>query len=176
MFKVSNRNTRKRCEMSLKFTINTPEHLDGVLVSLSLTLTIFYTFFIVNFEHVIVSWMSCFYYSCKLWNDCYSNTRVEVLFKVRVSLVEFAFREVPGKRRTTLPKVNLTACVSLSFLKFLGHCCYTLLVNQKNRAVGSVQKPYLWAFKLLDTAWKTCKVRNRHQISLLILTKFKRMN
>ena len=164
MFKVSNRNTRKRCEISSKFAINTPEHLDVVLVSLSLTLTIFYTFFIVNFEHVIVSWMSCFYYSCKLWNDCYSNTPAEVLFKVRVSLVEFAFREVPGKRSTTLSKVNFTACVSLS------------LVNQKNGAVGSVQKPYLWAFKLLDTAWKTCKVRNRQQISVLILTKFKRMN
>ena len=49
--KVNNGNTRTRCEMCSKLTINTPEwrqwHLSGV--------------FIVNFEHVNANWVAILY-------------------------------------------------------------------------------------------------------------------
>ena len=43
LFKVNNENTRKRCEICSKLTIETPE--DVVLATLSLNLNIFRTFF-----------------------------------------------------------------------------------------------------------------------------------
>ena len=59
-FKVSNRKTRKRCEITSKLTIKTPEHfIDVVQVFLLITLDIFHTFFsasIVDFEQVNVNW------------------------------------------------------------------------------------------------------------------------
>ena len=46
LFKVNNRNTRTRCEICSKLTINTPERRHGdVLVYLLLTLNIFHTLF-----------------------------------------------------------------------------------------------------------------------------------
>ena len=46
MFKISNRNTGKKCEICSKLTIKIPAHAIGVvLVSLLLTLNIFHTFF-----------------------------------------------------------------------------------------------------------------------------------
>ena len=46
LFKVTNKNTRKRCEVCSKLTINTPKRPhDVVLVPLLLTLNIFLTFF-----------------------------------------------------------------------------------------------------------------------------------
>ena len=59
MFKVSNKNSRARCEICSKLTIKTPETtpLASFLVSLLLTLNIFHTLFhsvfIVIFEQVI---------------------------------------------------------------------------------------------------------------------------
>ena len=50
LFKVDNRNTRKRCEICSKLTIKIPEWL---------TLNIFHTcstVSVVNFEHVIAGW------------------------------------------------------------------------------------------------------------------------
>ena len=61
LFKINNGNTRKRCEIRLKWTIMTPNNVNGVvLMSLLLTLNIFYTFFsvfIVYFEQVNVCWV-----------------------------------------------------------------------------------------------------------------------
>ena len=46
LFKLNNRNTRKRCEICSKLTIKTPDDvIDVVLVFLLLTLNIFHTFF-----------------------------------------------------------------------------------------------------------------------------------
>ena len=59
-FKVSNRKTRKRCEITSKLTIKTPEHfIDVVQVFLLITLNIFHGFHsasIVDFEQVNVNW------------------------------------------------------------------------------------------------------------------------
>ena len=63
LFKVNNRNTRKRCEICSKLTIKTPERRDVtgvVLVFLLLTLNIFHTFSsvsIVDFKKVNISWV-----------------------------------------------------------------------------------------------------------------------
>ena len=60
LFKVSNRNIRKRFEMCLKLAIkNQSDNNDVVLVFLSLVLNIFHILFcvpMVVFEQVIVSW------------------------------------------------------------------------------------------------------------------------
>ena len=60
LLKVNNRNTRTRCEIFSKLTIN-----GVILVSLLLTLNIFHTFgvFNVNFKHVISGWGSIPYKS-----------------------------------------------------------------------------------------------------------------
>ena len=57
LLKVSNRNTKTRCEMCSKLTIKTPELRNGVLIIQ------FWTYFtpcssvsIVNFEHAIDGW------------------------------------------------------------------------------------------------------------------------
>ena len=61
LLKVSNRSTRKRCEICSKLTIKTPEDvLDVVLVFLLLTLKIFHALSsvsFVNFGQVNVSWV-----------------------------------------------------------------------------------------------------------------------
>ena len=60
LFKFSNINTRKRCELCSKLIIKTPERRHGiVLVFLYLTLNIIHTFlsvFIVDFKQVNVNW------------------------------------------------------------------------------------------------------------------------
>ena len=62
LFKVNNRNTKKRCELCSKLTMNTLERLHVILVFLLLTLNIFTPFFsvsIVDFEQVNVSREHC---------------------------------------------------------------------------------------------------------------------
>ena len=60
LFKINNRNTRKRCGICLKLTIKHQNDVnDVILVFLSIILGIFHTFFsvsIVDFEQVNVSW------------------------------------------------------------------------------------------------------------------------
>ena len=63
--KVSNKKTRKRCQICSKLTDNkdTNDANDVVPVSLLLTLNIFTpcsSVSIINFEHVVVSWENCF--------------------------------------------------------------------------------------------------------------------
>ena len=50
------RNTRTRCEICLKSTIKTPERPVSLLLTLNIFQNLFYCF-IVNFEHVIDSWL-----------------------------------------------------------------------------------------------------------------------
>ena len=63
LFKASNRNTRKRCEICSKLTLKTPERRYWLLL---LTLNIFHTFFLVfffvNFEQVNFSWVVSTYF------------------------------------------------------------------------------------------------------------------
>ena len=51
MFKVNNRNTRKRCEICSKLTVKTPEQRYWHLFSVS----------IVDFKQVNLSWVESFY-------------------------------------------------------------------------------------------------------------------
>ena len=55
MLKVKNENTRKKYKIQSKLTITPPEHVINFVLSLLLTLKIFYTFFnisIIDFEQV----------------------------------------------------------------------------------------------------------------------------
>ena len=63
LFKIRNRNIRKRSKICSKLTIKTPEWRHDVF--LLLTLNIFHTFFsisILDFEQVNVSWVVCFFH------------------------------------------------------------------------------------------------------------------
>ena len=60
LFKINNRNTRKRRVIIAKLTMKAPEH-DVVLAPLLLTLNIFHTLssvFSVDFEQVNLSWVA----------------------------------------------------------------------------------------------------------------------
>ena len=53
MYKVNNRNTRKRCEIRSRLTMKSQNDvIDVVLVSLLLTFNIFHFFSVVDFEQV----------------------------------------------------------------------------------------------------------------------------
>ena len=60
VFKVNNRNTRKRCEISSRLTTNTPEwrhwRCSGVFIANFEHISHFYRVSILNFEQVNVSW------------------------------------------------------------------------------------------------------------------------
>ena len=63
MFKINNRNTRKRCEICLKLTIKTAERPQwrrfGVfIVNFEPIFTSFFNISIVEFEQVNVGWIS----------------------------------------------------------------------------------------------------------------------
>ena len=69
LFKVNNRNTRKRCEVCPKLTIKTPEwrhwhRFDVFIVNFEHISHLFVVLYIVNFKQVNVSWV--YYLSCLL--------------------------------------------------------------------------------------------------------------
>ena len=75
MFKVSNRNTRTRCEICSKSTIKTPERRQwrrsGVFVNFE-HISHFVLVFI-KFDHVIAGWIVDIMYECIILNDSPTN-------------------------------------------------------------------------------------------------------
>ena len=96
LFKASNKNTSKRCEIYSKFTIKTPERRQScrsydvnyvVLVLLLLTLNIFHTFstvLTVDFEQVNVTWVNhCIFESYRFFSG--GNVQNKKILKRNVS-------------------------------------------------------------------------------------------
>ena len=92
IFKVNNRNTRTRCEMSWKLTIKTPEwchwHCSGV--------------FIVNFEQVKASWEQTFNLRLHHLNNLNHNNKYFTVNDLPVSILTIALPSFSSSSVTSL--------------------------------------------------------------------------
>ena len=126
LFKASNKNTSKRCEIYSKFTIKTPERRQScrsydvnyvVLVLLLLTLNIFHTFstvFTVDFEQVNVTWVNhCIFESYRFFSG--GNVQNKKILKRNVS-----------ETKKTIADIE-----ALSMCLFIDDSCVSLIVHSE---------------------------------------------
>ena len=88
LFKINNRNTRKRCEICSKLTIKSPERRHW------LTLNIFHTFFcvsVVNFEQVNVSWHRNVILRKNMFNRNMFNMYVQNMYATLINQIHVNF-------------------------------------------------------------------------------------
>ena len=126
LFKASNKNTSKRCEIYSKFTIKTPERRQScrsydvnyvVLVLLLLTLNIFHIFstvFTVDFEQVNVTWVNhCIFESYRFFSG--GNVQNKKILTRNVS-----------ETKKTIADIE-----ALSMCLFIDDSCVSLIVHSE---------------------------------------------
>ena len=95
LFKVYNGNTRAICDICLKLSIKTPEHVHEVPLTLIVNFVIYFTHcsgvFIVEFEQGNVSWY------CSIYSQCSNHVQIQSLRRIQDPIKDLRQSFIPKK-------------------------------------------------------------------------------